>query len=370
MSLYKQKGSPFWYYEFEVGGHRFRGSSGTSNKREAVGIEAARRAEERQRARGRASQPAGVPQTIDLAFDEYWLDQAQHVANSKDIKRDMHLVQDYLASRERPVLLMSDITQAVALDLREWKRKQFRWGKPKYGRVTPAQVNRSTTEILRRVFNHIARKWKVRLTNEPTWNELLLEEPRERVRVLREDEDHALATAYDPDYERVRQFSLVSGLRQAESLLLWSQVDLAGRQITLKGKGDEDIHLPISDAMYRILTDCLGHDRRWVFTYRAARTHKGRVKGRRYPISTSGLKTHHRRRRKRAGVTNYRWHDNRHHFATDLLRRTGNLRLVQRALNHRKPETTAKYAHVLDDALLDGLNKVGDARTVPRKTTP
>jgi hypothetical protein len=29
---------------------------------------------------------------------------------------------------------------------------------------------------------------------------------------------------------------------------------------------------------------------------------------------------------------------------------------------HRKPETTAKYAHVLDDMLLDGLNLVGDAR--------
>ncbi len=53
--------------------------------------------------------------------------------------------------------------------------------------------------------------------------------------------------------------------------------------------------------------------------------------------------------RKRAGVMNFRLHDFRHTFATRLLRKTGNIKLVQKALNHSDIRTTTKYAHVLDD---------------------
>ena len=52
-----------------------------------------------------------------------------------------------------------------------------------------------------------------------------------------------------------------------------------------------------------------------------------RVRGERYPITPHGLKTHWRRRRARAGVSGFRWHHNRHDFATELLRATGNLKL-------------------------------------------
>lgn len=44
-------------------------------------------------------------------------------------------------------------------------------------------------------------------------------------------------------------------------------------------------------------------------------------------------------------------HTMRHTFATSLLSRTGNLRLVQRALDHESPQTTAIYAHVVDEEL-------------------
>ena len=41
----------------------------------------------------------------------------------------------------------------------------------------------------------------------------------------------------------------------------------------------------------------------------------------------------------------------RHTFATSLLKRTGNMRLVQLALDHESPKTTAVYAHVADEEL-------------------
>lgn len=44
-------------------------------------------------------------------------------------------------------------------------------------------------------------------------------------------------------------------------------------------------------------------------------------------------------------------HTLRHTFATSLLARTGNLRLVQKALDHESPTTTAIYTHVVDTEL-------------------
>ncbi|MDG2571043.1 tyrosine-type recombinase/integrase, partial [Vibrio parahaemolyticus] len=51
------------------------------------------------------------------------------------------------------------------------------------------------------------------------------------------------------------------------------------------------------------------------------------------------------------GVTDFRFHDNRHTAATRLLRSSGNLKLVQKLLRHEDIATTTKYAHVTDEDL-------------------
>ncbi len=48
---------------------------------------------------------------------------------------------------------------------------------------------------------------------------------------------------------------------------------------------------------------------------------------------------------KKAGVTDFRFHDFRHDFGTKLLRKTGNLKLFAKALNHADLTATARYAH-------------------------
>jgi site-specific recombinase XerD len=66
--------------------------------------------------------------------------------------------------------------------------------------------------------------------------------------------------------------------------------------------------------------------------------------------------------RKRAGVTGFRFHDFRHNFGTKLLRETGNLKLVQRALNHADIATTTRYAHVLDSEIAEAMESVAMSR--------
>lgn len=58
----------------------------------------------------------------------------------------------------------------------------------------------------------------------------------------------------------------------------------------------------------------------------------------------------------KAGISkNISPHSLRHTFATELLRKTSNLRLVQKALGHEYLETTKIYTHILDDELSDAL---------------
>jgi integrase/recombinase XerD len=77
------------------------------------------------------------------------------------------------------------------------------------------------------------------------------------------------------------------------------------------------------------------------------------------PVHTSYVRAMLDRMEKRAGIRhNVSPHTLRHTCATDLLRQTGNLRIVQRALGHSSITTTTIYAHIVDDELADAMRKL------------
>jgi integrase len=168
------------------------------------------------------------------------------------------------------------------------------------------------------------------------------------------------------DYRPIMDFSNVSGLRLKECILRWSEVDWDAKLIVKLGKGGQRITVPITSVIREILWPLRGQHDEFVFTYVAMRTKGKRVKGSRYPITYNGLKTQWKRSRRRSGVKDFRFHDKRHDFATKLLRDTGNLKLVQKALNHAKIETTLKYAHVLQDEVSAAVERVQKSRTKSR----
>lgn len=163
-----------------------------------------------------------------------------------------------------------------------------------------------------------------------------------------------------------------------------------GGQIRRLGKGGKYVTTPLTSYLRSILEPLRGYHSEFVFTHVAARTtrprkagvptlrtgnrkNKGqaylpgrnqeeRIKGRRYPLTVSGVASAWKRLRKKAGVQDFRIHDFRHDFATKLLRQTGNLKLVSKALNHAKLETTMRYAHVLDGDIADALEELHSAK--------
>ena len=175
-----------------------------------------------------------------------------------------------------------------------------------------------------------------------------------------------LDAAMRADYAAFFAFARASGLRLDECLLRWSEVDWSARQIVKLGKGGRRVVVPITSEIREILWPLRGHHPEFVFTYVCERADHGRVKGQRYPLTYNGVETFWRRLRLRAGVVGFRFHDYRHDFGTKLLRETGNLRIVQKALNHANIKNTLRYAHVLDSEVAEAMEALAKSRTKSR----
>ncbi len=368
MSVYKPKGSPFYQFDFQLGGDRFSGSTKCTNERDAAAVEKAKRKKAKQAQA--AARAAATSLKINDVAGRYWEEIGQHHAGRDNTWRDLERLVEYFG----PETLLTEIGDDEVAKLVAWRRghrvtRPTKKPRPKGAPPPPvsnATVNRSTTEVLKKLFTR-AKAWGAVFPREPAWKEHWLPEPQERVRELVGDEAERLEEATRDDYGPFFAFAGASGLRLRECLLKWSEVDWGARRIRKLGKGGKLVTVPITAAIREILWPLQGHHAEYVFTYVAVSTRPGRIRGQRYPVTYQGAKTAWRRLRRTAGVQGFRFHDFRHDVGTKLLRQTGNLKLVQRALNHADLKTTAKYAHVLDSEVADALDRLHEQQRAPQK---
>jgi integrase len=363
MSVYKPKASPFWHFDFQLKRRRFHGSTGCRNRRQAEAVERAEREKAKQSLK---TSSATANLTLDSAAGRYWTEVGQHHVCHKETWTNLERLVAYFGKDK----LLADIIDDDIAHLVAWRRGHRRWGRKNMQLIAPATVNRSTTEVMQKLFCHARRTWKARFDNEPDWTRHMLREPQERVRELRADEAERLEAAARFDYEPFLNFAKASGQRFKECLMLrWSEVDWTERLITTKGKGGRVVIIPITPTIASILWPLRGHHPERVFTYVAQRTCGERIKGRRYPLTVNGAKAMWRRLRAMARVEGFRFHDIRHDVGTKLLRDTGNLKLVQKALNHADIKTTTRYAHVLDEEVAKALDSFQKSRKKSRRSS-
>jgi integrase len=318
--------------------------------------------QERERARAlvKAARHAAVSLQIDHVAERYWNERGQYHSGADNTSRDLARLVEYFGKTK----LLTDIADADVAKLVAARRATPVANRE--GLVSNATVNRSTTGTLRTLFA-FAKSEGVRFEHEPQWRRHMLAKPMERVRELHDDEAERIDAAMRADFEPFFAFVRATGMRQKECVKLrWSEVNWSARQIVKLGKGGNRITFPITTVLREILWPLRGHHAEYCFTYVATRTRDGRVKGERYPLTISGVKTYWRRMRMKAGVSGFRFHDFRHDFATKLLRQTGNLKLVSRALNHADVKTTARYAHVLDEDIAAAVEQAARSREKPR----
>lgn len=353
MSLFKPKGSPHWYYDFQFKGLRYYGSTGVSGRKDAEVIE---RAERTKVARAHAfGEPKQRPRmTMAEATGRYYEEVSKHrKAPASDFNR-LSVISELLGDRLPFHDLDDDKIAVMVATLRGRKVSRKRM-------IKPATVNRYI-ECLRRVWRRAAKIWKIQIGDEPEWRQHLLEEPNERVRDLTLEEETRLFRHLRPDYHPMVRFALLSGLRLANvRLLTWRQVNYETGLVTvrLKSKKPEGrVHtVPLTAPMIALLAEQMGHHPIYVFTYQCKRPRTvklenghtlARRKGERHPFSHNGWRKAWKDALKAAGIEDFRFHDCRHTAATRTLRSGGgNLKVVQAMLGHTDITTTARYAHAL-----------------------
>jgi integrase len=150
------------------------------------------------------------------------------------------------------------------------------------------------------------------------------------------------------------RLQLLTGARIGEVLSArWSDFDLS-RGVWIKPshhtKQKRTEHLPLSAPVFALLAEM----RRQA---EAGQQHlfSGDTPGK--PLRS--IKKFWRSITERAGLDDYRLHDNRHTHASHLVSSGLSLEIVGRLLGHTNPITTKRYAHLADDPLRAATERFG-----------
>lgn len=325
------KRSPYFQYDFRIKGQRFHGSTGCKAKRDAQAfIDNLRRSiilDEHRK-----------PEiTLDDACQALWRDKAQY-------DKSAYTTEYQLANLCTIIGAKLMLSQIGAPEFRQFIARR------RGDDVSNATINREL-QLARRLWRHLADDYGVSVVK---WGDLMLAEPKERVRELSRDEEKRLFDNLPDSLKPVVMFAMLSGQRKSGVITLrWDKINWHAGEATITNKGGGEHSFPLTKALAEIILEqpqVDGCD--YVFTYvcerhaPARKDRPKRVKGARYPFSKGGWARKWYKALEDAGVKDFRFHDLRHTSATRLMRSTGNLKAASKLLGHTDIRTTSRYAHI------------------------
>lgn len=338
----KSPNSPYWQYDFQVRKRRFYGSTGCTARGKAQDFI--------NKLRQKIIDGGDIrpPITLDNACAIFWKEKGQFDKSSKTTDFQIEKLCSVLGTTK----FLSEITQQNFRNYVARRRAE----------VANASVNRDL-EVARRIWKHLrSGGYDVPGGDSPNaidWGDLMLPEPKERVRELLPDEEKRLFEKLPRDLAAIVEFAMLSGQRRSAVIgLLRARVDLDGMRASVHTKGDVWHTFPLTERMAELIRaqptvkDCA-----FVFTYECQRPSPARkdrprrYKGQRYPFSKQGWMRQWRKALADAKIEDFRFHDLRHTRATRVVRATGNLKAAQKLLGHSNISTTARYAHVIEEDL-------------------
>ena len=182
----------------------------------------------------------------------------------------------------------------------------------------------------------------------------LYREPKRRIRWLTPAEAQKLIAAL-PDYmAEMAIFSLATGLRQRNVLdLKWSQVDMRRKTAWIhpeQSKSGHSLGIALNQTALAVLSRQMGKHKEYVFTHSQGR----RLHSISSRIWRNALET--------AGISDFRWHDLRHTWASWLVQSGVPLAALQEMGGWESIKMVQKYAHLSPEylqqhaAILDGFS--------------
>lgn len=206
-----------------------------------------------------------------------------------------------------------------------------------------AGVKRVKVDSNRRV-RFLSQEEEARLRDALDEREERLRQGRDNANVWRRERDYDLLTdlrslAYADHLKPLVLLSLNTGMRQGEVFALrWSDVDPHRREITVAGataKSGQTRHIPMNDEAHTVLS-------RW----REQSDGTGLVFPGRDGGEMNNVRTSWEGVLEAAEITDFRWHDLRHTFASKLVMVGVDLNTVRELLGHSDIKMTLRYAHL------------------------
>ncbi len=269
-------------------------------------------------------------------------------------------------------LMSKSLSDINAWIMTNWRREQINLGKSK------TTVNRDVA-ALSSVLSKAA-QWEILESNPLAKLKPLKVDTKKKVRYLTEDENKRLRSALEArdhhlkagrssgnDWRRKRGYKLLpevpsfgdhltpmvlltlnTGLRRGEAFsLTWENINFATKMLTIEGadaKSGHTRHIPLNQKALTILK-----------TWRKQSKAEGLV----FP-SKDGTRLDNVRKSwagvlKASGISDFRWHDLRHDFASKLVMKGVPLNTVRELLGHASLDTTLRYAHLAPDHKADAV---------------
>jgi integrase len=190
---------------------------------------------------------------------------------------------------------------------------------------------------------------EARLRNALQERDLQMRKARDSGNTLRQERSEELLAPLPHFGDHLTPAVLLSmntGLRRGELLKLrWRSIDFDHRLLTVDGpdaKSRQRRHVPLNDEAMSVLS-------RWL---------EQTDGGQRVFESSTGLKSAWTHLLERAKITNFRWHDLRHHFASRLVQRGVPLNTVRELLGHSSVAMSLRYAHLAPDQRREAVAKL------------
>lgn len=330
MSLYKRKGSPYWWVRFTHNGRRVQQSAGTADKAKAEQYH------DRLKSSLWEQDRLGVKPSRN--WNEAvvkWLHETSHKATHANDIAKLRWLDKYLGGRPLGQITRDEIGRIGDIKVRE---------------SSGATANR-TLALIRAILRRACYEWEW-IDKAPKVR--MFKERKRRVRWITRVEAERLLSFLPAHQADMARLALCTGLRQSNVAgLEWSQIDMQRRVAWVhpdQAKARKAIPVPLNDEAVEVIRRQLGKHQIRVFTFKGE------------PLCTINTRAWKRALRK-AGITEFRWHDLRHTWASWHVQAGTPLHELQELGGWESAEMVRRYAHLAPEHLA-----IAAARILPLGT--
>jgi len=330
MALYKR--SNIWWIDIGHRGKRIQQSSGTSDKIAAQQLHDKIKSELWKKCR-----LAEKPERQWVEAVIRWLAESKHKRSLYDDKVHLRWLDKHLKN-----YTLNQISRDVIDHLSDIKMTEG---------VKPASINRMLA-LVRAILRKAEREWEW-LDRAPIIR--LHKEDNKRIRWITRAEANRLINELPHHLADMASFSLATGLRQANVTgLQWCDVNLIKKHALIhpdQAKANKAIPVPLNEDAIEVLHKRLGKHEQFVFTYGGNRI---------IQCSTKAWK----KALQRAGITNFRWHDLRHTWASWHVQNGTSLHELQQLGGWSSLDMVLRYAHLNSDHLQRAAERISVTNTL------